>query len=338
MVDKTYISAAILKEPRVIGEQLQKGALILSQVDYVVAKYPAIRQLYYLIERRGWRGINESKCADIKLVEDLSTWQETLKQFPKSLLIDIGPADFVDIESFYPLAESAKLYDGIQISSWDEFKRPNLFIKAAALLQNRKFLKMGHFVRNGNDSEKSLRKQCIELTKCLNANIEYAYEISDSNIGKPTDKRIVNKIINTARLGILTTAVEGINRFKMECLSANIPVLVPNDTSYPTKKHINEQTGILYEPTPEGLAEAIEYALNKYESYSPRSYIVSNTGIKIAIKKLVCALDTLCKRDGVQSTYDGIYWDGRNESLVWGDNAEKILVNATTQKKARYTI
>ena len=94
-----YYSMKILKEP----EGKNKGALILSQVDSVVSTLPFIKDKFYLIERRGWRGINESIYANIKLVEDLSFWDETLEKFPESICLDIGPADFVDTEAFKPL-------------------------------------------------------------------------------------------------------------------------------------------------------------------------------------------------------------------------------------------
>lgn len=325
MVDKTFISAKILKEPRRNRNKIKKGAIILSQVDYVVGKYPKVKDLYYLIERRAWKGINESTSADIKLVEDLSTWVETKKKFPNVLLLDIGPADFVDTDSFYPIP-TEKVYDGIQISSWDEFKRHRLFIEGVSLIPNRIFLKMGHFVRGGNPEERLLRENCFELTKRLGANINYTYETSESNEEKPTSKKEVNHILNQARVGILTTALEGVNRFKMECLSADVPMLVPADTSYPTRKHINKQTGLLFNPTPKGLAEAVEYVLNNRRCFSPRSYILSNTGVKNSLNKLKRSLNTLCERDKVEFDFHDIYWDGRNQSLIWGDNAEQMLV------------
>src|SRR3989344_159595 len=129
-----YYSMKILKEP----EGKNKGALILSQVDNVVSRLPFLKNRFYLIERMGWRGLNESQYADIKLVEDLSFWNETVERFPDSVCLDIGPADFVDIEIFRPLG-TEKDYDGIQVSHWTDFKRPEMFIRAAGMLPWRNF-------------------------------------------------------------------------------------------------------------------------------------------------------------------------------------------------------
>jgi len=125
-----------------------------------------------------------------------------------------------------------------------------MLIKAAGLIPNRRFLKLGHFVDGGSDSEYGLRDKCITLAERLGADIEFPFAKARSNRDFPNSKEAMNDYINSAKIGILTTKVEGINRFKMECLSAGLPVLVPSDTSYPTKKHINNETGGLFEPTP----------------------------------------------------------------------------------------
>src|SRR3989344_730593 len=237
-VPDEYISGRILKNPeRTKKGTIIKGAIILSQIDHVIQSLPYIKDYFYTIERRSWRGLNESVHADIKLIEDLSFWDETIKKFPNAICLDIGPADFVDTESFYPTGEEKK-YTGIQISSWDSFKRPFLFVSACALLPHRNFIKIGHFVRNGNPEEIAIRDQCLELTEKSGANIVYPYGSQNDNHLMPKSKKEVNKMLNSVSIGILTSQVEGINRFKMECLSANIPFLVAKDAAYPTKKHI----------------------------------------------------------------------------------------------------
>src|SRR5690606_16784002 len=106
--------------------KILKGAIIASQVDYLVKLRPKLKKYFYIIERRGWRGLNDSVFCDIKLVEDLSLWEETLKKFPDKICLNIGPADFVDTKAFFPIKNCKKKYTGIQIASWDEFKRPEL--------------------------------------------------------------------------------------------------------------------------------------------------------------------------------------------------------------------
>lgn len=316
-----YYSIRILEEPN--GKN--KGALILSQVDDVVSRFPFIKERFYLIERRGWRGLNESQHADIKLVEDLSYWDETLKRFPNSVCLDIGPADFVDIDTFRPL-EIKKNYDGIQLSHWTDFKRPEMFVRAAGMLPHRKFMKLGHFVDGGSKSEYKLRDFCIKLAKELGADIDFPYSDATDNNRFPNSKETMNHYINQAHIGILTTKVEGINRFKMECLAAGVPVLVPLDTSYPTKKHITtSKTGELFEPTLKGLVRTIEDVMANLDKYNPRRYIERTTGKPLALKKLRGALEEVCKRDNAEYRFENVDWDGRNQSLIWGKRVFGVL-------------
>jgi len=315
-----YYSMKILKEP----EGKNKGALILSQVDSVVSRLPFVKNRFYLIERRGWQGINESQYADVKLVEDLSLWGETVKRFPDSVCLDIGPADFVDTDVFRPLGIE-KDYDGIQVSHWTDFKRPEMFIRAAGMLPKRNFVKLGHFVEGCSEAEYELRDSSIRLAREIGANVDFPYAKAKDNNSFPSSKEAMNAYINRARIGILTTKVEGINRFKTECLAAGVPVLVPTDVSYPTKKHITEETGTLFEPTPEGLARAIEDVLTHIDRYDPRSYIERTTGKHIALEKLKGSLEDICKRDRTEYRFSDIDWDGRNQSLTWGEKVFEVL-------------
>ena len=319
-VPEGYFSLHILKEPK----NNEKGAIILSQVDTVVDEFPWVKDKFYIVERRAWRGLNESKYAHIKLVEDLSLWEETLEKFPNSICLDIGPADFVDTTIFKNL-NLVKDYDGIQISHWSDFKRPELFTRAAGLIPQRKFLKLGHFVEGGLETEYQIRDKNILLAKELGAKIDVLYSSILNNKNLPNDKETINNYINQAKIGILTSAVEGINRFKMECLSAGIPVIVPSDTSYPTKKHINDKTGGFFKPTPEDLANKIEEVLENYSIYAPREYIEKNTGKIISLRKLKDAFKELCKKDNQVYNFENIDWDGRNQSLIWGKKVLEAL-------------
>jgi len=314
------ISAAILKKPQKENGQIVKGAVITSACDIVCEVIPDTKKYFYVIERRGWYGLNDSKLADIKLVEDLFLWDQTRELFPNAICLDIGPADFVDTDAFKPLGLT-KDYDVIQVSRWDEFKRSDMFVKAAGFLPHRKFLKLGHFSENGTPEEFEIRNRDMHLAKELGANIDFPHADALKNDAFPKTKEAVNQYINRARVGILTTKAEGINRFKMECLSAGVPVLVPADTSYPTKKHINEETGGFFEPTPEALAGKIEEVLGNIGKFSPRAYVERTTGKNIALKKLKGALKEVSERENHPYIFDDIDWDGRNESLKWGSKA-----------------
>jgi hypothetical protein len=158
----------------------------------------------------------------------------------------------------------------------------------------------------------------MRLSRKLRANIEFPFASIKRNADLPSDPEMINRLVNTAKMGILTSEHEGLSRFKMECLSADIPVLVPEDAGPATTRHINEKTGMLFKPTPEDLAEAIRYVEDHLGSFSPRAYVLGHTGVHHALPALKNALRMLAKRDGFQRDYEEISWNGRNEGLIWG--------------------
>jgi glycosyltransferase involved in cell wall biosynthesis len=321
-----WISAQVLTPPARIDGQLARGALVLNQIDPLLDALPDLRSLFLFVERRGWFGINENAGAAIKLVEDLTTWDITRERYPDSILLDIGPADFVDHDVFRPL-ETQRDFDVIQVSCWTPRKRIELFIEAAARLPHLTFAHLGHFENGGTAEELAYRQACIALAKNLGARIAFPFGECDTNVGFPRTKADVNAWVNRARLGVLTALPEGINRFKMECFAADVPVLVANDAGAPTTKHIGPETGGVFAPTPTALADAIETALARRREFCPRGYLLRTTGKARSLQRLRQALGTAAGRSGDPDRFGTIEWDGRNQSMVWGRHAVAMLTN-----------
>lgn len=321
---ESWISTAVLCVPEIINGKLSKGVLILNQVDPLVDRNPMLKRIFYIVERHGWFGPNEATQADIMLVEDQSMAEIVKLSSPNAVHLDLGPADFIDTESFTPI-NGGEIYDVIQISCWSQRKRIELFIEAAAQLPELKFLHMGHFENNGSNEELIYREKCLKFAKKIAPNIHFPFFNCNHNDGFPNTKKEVNGWINKAKIGVLTTMSEGINRFKMECLSANKPCLVPADVAWTTRKHINEQTGSLFNPNVSDLVKEIKRVISHIDDYNPRDYILQNTGKMNSLAKLKQALHKICLRSGAPYRYDFIDWDGRNESLIWGIPASELL-------------
>jgi len=302
----------MIAEPRKRNGIVEKGVIVANQCDRLSKIVPHLKDYFYLVERRGWLWMNSEKTADVKLVDDLTTLEETKRKFPEAIVLEFSNGDFVDTDLFHPL-NIPKIYTGIQIAAWPAFKRHELFVRAAALLPQERFIKFGHFWQKSRwfdrNSEAVRRRKIIRLAHRLHASIDFPGEADASE---------VNRLVNTAKMGILTSEHEGLSRFKMECLSADIPVLVPEDAGPATTRHINEKTGMLFKPTPEDLAEAIRYVEDHLGSFSPRAYVLGHTGVHHALPALKNALRMLAKRDGFQRDYEEISWNGRNEGLIWG--------------------
>ena len=318
----------ILKEPLVDGNgSLLKGALILTKVDEFCELVPEVLDYFFIVERKGWHGPVISTRAHIKLVDDRSCWEQTKALSPQAILLDLSPPDFVNTDLFFPLGFQ-KDYTGIQIASWNTFKRHELFVQGAAILKGCQFIHFGHFLDYRDTREIALSKGIKRLAKRTGADIWFPFSENYVNsIFDYSSPEVVNAVINRCQMGILTTKAEGVNRFKMECMAADLPVLVASDVSFPTRKHINEQTGYFFDPTPEGLALGVRYVQEHYAQFSPRKYVLENTGYKKSLSRLADALNTLSKKEGHARNFNDIYWDGRNKMLLWDD----LIVTAVRQ-------
>lgn len=321
---KDWISLAVLKRPQRHNGQLSRGALIVNQVDKVLEMYPSLKHFFFVIERHGWFGLNEATQADIMLVEDSSVFEILKKMVPDSILLDISDGDFVDITRFKPIDIEMEI-DVLQLGCWSRRKRIELFIEAAAKLPDLKFVQIGHFENNGTEDELLYQKQCIELAKEIAPNVSFPYSDRIRYQDLPHKKCQINTLINKSAIGVITTTPEGINRFKMECFSANKVCLVAADAGTATQKHLNRDTGSLFQPNADDLADKIVSTLDNLNSFSPREYILKSTGINNSMHKLKEALRTLCDRHKQPFIFDDISYNGRNESLKWGDAAIGLL-------------
>ncbi|MCF3648639.1 hypothetical protein [Synoicihabitans lomoniglobus] len=318
------VSAFMLQAPSRIGRHVAKGVLVLNQVDQVLQLHPELKALFLLVERKGWHGPNTSVAADIKLVEDSSTLPLIRSCFPRAVLIEASGGDFVDEQAFRPLDVSPD-FDVIQIACWSPRKRIELMIDAAARLPNVRFVHFGHFEHGGSADEQAYRQDCLDRARRQAPNIHFPYPDPQGDSPPPHDKTSINAWINRARIGLLTTHLEGHPRFKMECLAADRPMLIPTDTSVPTRKHVTAETGRLFDPTATALAEAIPAMLDTLGTFAPRDYVLAHSGRTNTLRELRAALASLAGRGVPAKHYDTVDWDGRNQNLRWGDSAMTLL-------------
>lgn len=321
-----FIGCEILKPPvRTAAGSLRKGAIILSATDHVCRGRPDIKEFFYIVERRGWSGMTNSKWSDVKFVEDTDTWEATAELYPGAVLLDLGAADFVSLDHFTPLAVP-KTYTAIHIAQWSGFKRHGLFLAAAALLREHRFLKFGHFASGGTDKELELREKVVAVAKRNTPNVDLPYSGLTTNEGLPMGATELNRIINGSQMGVIASRDEGINKFKMECMAADIPVLVPSDACTPLRKHITPETGLLFEPTPRGLADAMLRVLERRAEFHARQYVLERTGSSRSSQMLQNALNECCRRDGYAPYFQGIQWDGRRQ--IWGEATFRAIGEA----------
>jgi hypothetical protein len=120
----------------------------------------------------------------------------------------------------------------------------------------------------------------------------------------------------------------------MECMAADRPILVARDAGATTQKHLNPQTGLLFEPTPEALANAIVEALEQRQSFAPRAYVLAHSGRRNSLAVFRRALNEVSARRGEAARFDDIDWDGRNERFSWGEAGLALLAGSIAKHQS----
>jgi glycosyltransferase involved in cell wall biosynthesis len=330
------ISGVVLRQPGLADGVVRKGVVICNFPRIVASRIPDLTQLYWLVQRRGWRGFSVDRAADIQLVDDIPAqrrwnrfvgilravrrWTPWPDVMPRPAALPFGNADFVDTEAFTP-DRRFKTYDVIMIARWSRFKKHQLMVDAFRVLKNH-----GAEVRGVmfGDSGLPVLPDEIDYRNQIAASIRREKLPVDLPGIDPSDtatldftKQSMAAWINASRVGLVLSKVEAINRFKMECLSCDVPVIVCADACWCVKKHVTPRTGLLVDRRPDALASAI-LAIRAGAKVSPRDYILENTGIDRAMAALQRAVDDLDAVMGLDPAPIARY-DGRNNTLNWHD-------------------
>ena len=69
--EEVFISGVILRSPEWHAGIMRKGVVVCNFPGMVKARIPGISDLYWIVQRRGWRGPTVSRAADIQLVDDI---------------------------------------------------------------------------------------------------------------------------------------------------------------------------------------------------------------------------------------------------------------------------
>lgn len=332
--EKKLISGVILRSPERSSGVPRKGVVVCNFPRIVKDRIPDLPDLYWIVQRKGWKGFMASRAADIQLVDDIpaqrfwnrlaSLLQAARRWTPwpdKTRLptpLPFGNADFVDTEAFAPDGQS-KTYDAIMIAQWNRLKHHQLLVDAFRILKRQgvavRGLMFGHFVNTNDNSAIDYKKRIVETIRAECLPIDIPAADATTNEGLDKTKKVMAAWINASRVGLLLSKSEAINRFKMECLSCDVPMIICDDACWCVKKHIGPQTGIVVDRRADAVANAI-LAVKDVKKFSPRDYIMANTGIDRAMAALQNAVDELDAEMGLEPAPIARY-DGRNNTLKW---------------------
>jgi glycosyltransferase involved in cell wall biosynthesis len=322
-------NAIVLKSP---GPN-EKGVILLyySYVYPLFARFFDLERIaarYFLVLEPSWSGF-----CDLDILLFTRTRHPTFVgsieprdvAFLQSLRSNLVPVHFssntwVDHRIFRPLPGTTKDIDVVMIAGWAPYKRHWAFLAALRRLRARGVrltvalvgYPLGH-----------TREDILQQVRF--------FGLDDSvEIHEGLDPEQVNLLLNRAKVNVLWSRREGVNRVIIEGMFAGTPCLVREGFNfghpYP---HINPLTGRFSseDDLPDQLLEMVE----GYRRYAPRDWVLANMSCQRSTALLNDAIRTTALGAGQTWTHDLVvktnalnrlgYWDAGDLSRFAQDYA-----------------
>jgi glycosyltransferase involved in cell wall biosynthesis len=222
----------------------------------------------------------------------------------------------------------AKEFDLIMIAAWGAYKRHHCFFHALRDLRVR-----GHRLRAlllGYPIGMSL-KEILDQARF--------YGVEDQlEVHELVPYKQVNDFLNRAKINIMWSRKEGVNRAIIEGMFAGVPCLVREGFNYGYKySYINKQTGCF--STERQLPDTILTMLENHARFNPRDWVMENMSCQRATAILSAKIKEVATKVGEPWTEDltpkvnwlqGMgYWNPEDE----GRFAEDIAYLTTTYRQ-----
>jgi len=298
-------SSLTLKAPRFEGEWLiEKGVLLLHHGKVFLAfrrcvDVAAVVRHYTLVLEPGWSAyanfnllsftrypehpvlIMATEPRDYRFIKNLET---------NLLPLDMGSNNWVNPSIFHPLPDVEKIYDGIMVARWAQFKRHHVLFRALQQLRDPSFR-----VALVGLPPLPEREEAEALLD--------AYRVRDNiTIYERVPQERVNVLLNQSKLNLLLSLQEGSNRCLFEGFLADVPGLALKRNIGVPKDAFTPQTGRLIEE--KELPSALQYFREHWRDSHPRAWALAHIGPEIATAKLNTALREAASRRGEEWTTD----------------------------------
>jgi glycosyltransferase involved in cell wall biosynthesis len=194
---------------------------------------------------------------------------------------------WVDHRMFRPLPHVSKDVDIVMVAAWGIYKRHFRFFEALRRLRQTqvvpKVLLLGY--TNGFSKEDI-------VSQARHFGVADQLEICDS-----VAYGDVNAHFARAKVNILWSRKEGVNRAIVEGMFANVPVLMRRGFNYGYHyPYINEQTGCFASESE--LPEKLSWMIENYQSFSPRQWVMQHMTCQIATQRMENVIREISTRNG----------------------------------------
>lgn len=301
----------VLRWPR--DEMRIPGVCIISH-----KMIPVLSDLLGQEEKRRWLfvdtvqgyGFPMNTWADLHMIGDprlVNEYKESAVCGVPYTTVDDG-GDFVSGDIFHPMPEVPLRYDIVMVASWAKFKNHSLLMDALLKLKSWKrslsLLLVGSYCVPGHmpsmeealSYERSIRRSIKERgldVTIVGGEGSVMNDDGSTSLGR-YGKHEVCQIINSAKLGVLTSLLEGTPRFAAECILCDRPLLLLEDLRGGARKYIMPLTGLLVENNATAVAHGMLELLERRSDLAPRKVFIERFGSVAANEALFLRLGKIC--------------------------------------------
>lgn len=273
-----------------------KGILMTQCADYILDKYPKIKELFFVGAYTMWSSYSWCDRADLYFScyenKPREAYHKNKYNNKKDIIfIPLQDADFTDENMMAPAYNTDKTHDIICVATPYEVKNHFIIAKAIKIYEEKYGLKLkSKFIFGTKDAKKDRRKcydfsQLSKITKCIIAEVNHILD------NKMTDYIEIYPFVpvlempkhySSAKCCVLASLIEGKNRAITEAMACGTPVvLFKQHNQWARGKYpiFPQGSGELAEEfTPEALADAIHKVINNPQNYNARRNYLKYNG------------------------------------------------------------
>ena len=302
--EESKIDLTIPLPPLEYKGKILKGVFFSQSVDTIVENFPKIKEIFFPIANSMYSSYPQSEYADYyftcyKNPKREKYWKKKHPDKKNIIILPIQDADWTNEYQFAPAFNTPKDTDVFCVTSPYPFKNMPMFAAAIKMyeLKYAKRLKVKY----------ALGKR--EVIKNEDGTIDYSKLRPDAKeqmdkvfeiLGDPykyiefypwIDHGELTKFYTRSKCCVLTSVIEGKNRFIQEAQSCDTPVIVFKDHN----KFAKGEHPIIYkgsgefakEYTSEAFADAIHKVINNQKAYTPRENYLKYFGRKNFINTII---------------------------------------------------
>ncbi|HUE69830.1 MAG TPA: glycosyltransferase [Pirellulaceae bacterium] len=267
-------AAIVIKSPN--GREKGLIAINYNHLFPIFARHfdvPRIAERYHLLLEASWSGYCDPDILCFTqygfpvFVEAYEPRDAAFLRTIGANLIPVATSTnwWVDHRRFRPLPGASKDFDLVMVAGWGDYKRHYRFFEALSRLRRQgkrpSVLLLGYSV--------GWKKETV-LDQARYFGIADQLEVNE---GVPYEQ--VNQMVNRAKVHVLWSRKEGVNRAIIECMFAGLPSIVREGFNYGYRyPYVNEQTGCF--ASEETLPRAIEEMVERSGQMQPREWVLEN--------------------------------------------------------------